>query len=509
VRCCSGRSRWVLLLALLVAVPLFPALASRASLDAQAPPTLSLKEAVELALSSNPGLQLVRNDLITSEWDLRSAYGALLPSASVNGGADWQGSGEQRVGSLTLGELGASQQPSYLFSSYGFSVNYSLNGSTLLAPSQNRANLNATDARIRSEEASLILQVTQRYLDALRQEEALVLARRELEGAEFNLRLAQARTELGSGSPLDERQAAVSVGRARISVLQSETAGRTARIRLLTSIGLNPRPGLQLTTRFQVAFPAWTAEELIALALDGNPGLSALRAGTTAAEVGVQSARSAYLPTLSLSAGISGFARQATDSEFLVDQARSNVERSFRACQSQNELYARLTPPLPPQDCSALQFTDDQANRVRANNQSFPFDFTRQPASLSLRLSLPLFQGFNRQRQVEAARVVRDDSRLRVRQEEIRLRGEVTAALDAVETARASAELEEQNVALADEQLRLAQEQYRVGAASFLQLVESETLKARADREWVAAIFAFHDTVAALEALVGVSLRTR
>jgi len=464
---------------------------------------------VELALDANPGLQAVRNDLVASEWDLRSAWGALLPTASVSGGADWQGSGEQRIGSLTLGELGAAQQPSYLFSNYGFSLNYTLNGSTLLAPAQNRANLTATGARIRSEEATLILDVTQRYLDALRQQEGLILTRRELEGAEFNLRLAQAQTELGSGSPLDERQAAVSVGRARIAVLQAETAVRTSRIRLLAAIGVDPRPDLELTTGFEVAFPEWSADELIALAIDGNPGLAALRAGTSAAEVGVRSARTAYLPTISLSAGISGFARQATDSEFLVDQARASVQRSFQACESQNELYSRLNPPLPLQDCSRIQFTEEQANRVRATNEAFPFDFTRQPASLSLRLSLPLFQGLSRQRQVEAARVARDDSRLRVRQEEIRLRAEVTAALDAVETARASAELEEQNVALADEQLRLAQEQYRVGSASFLQLVEAETLKARADRELVAAVFAFHDTVAALEALVGASLRTR
>ena len=501
---CALRSPRTLLPTLLPLLLLFAP-----SVHGQAPPRLSLGEAVELALDANPGLQAVRNDLVASQWDLRSAWGALLPTASVSGGADWQGSGEQRIGSLTLGELGAAQQPSYLFSNYGFSLNYTLNGSTLLAPAQNRANLTATGARIRSEEATLVLDVTQRYLDALRQEEGLTLARRELEGAEFNLRLAQARTELGSGSPLDERQAAVSVGRARIAVLQSETAARTARIRLLAAIGVDPVPDLELTTDFEVAFPEWSADELIALAIDGNPGLAALRAGTTAAEVGVRSARTAYLPTVSLSAGISGFARQATDSEFLVDQARASVERSFLACQSQNELYSRLNPPLPPQDCSRIQFTEEQANRVRATNEAFPFDFTRQPASLSLRVSLPLFQGLSRQRQVEAARVARDDSRLRVRQEEIRLRAEVTAALDAVETARASAELEEQNVALADEQLRLAQEQYRVGSASFLQLVEAETLKARADRELVAAVFAFHDTVAALEALVGASLRTR
>ena len=70
-----------------------------------------------------------------------------------------------------------------------------------------------------------------------------------------------------------------------------------------------------------------------------------------------------------------------------------------------------------------------------------------------------------------------------------------------------SALIEERNQAVAAEQLRLATEQYRVGSASFLDLVEAETVKAQADRERVASIYAYHDLLANLEALVGARLR--
>ena len=75
-------------------------------------------------------------------------------------------------------------------------------------------------------------------------------------------------------------------------------------------------------------------------------------------------------------------------------------------------------------------------------------------------------------------------------------------------TAYEAALIEEENQVWADEQLRLAQERYRLGLATFLELVEAETVKAGADRDRLAAIFAYHDNLASLESVVGTSLRT-
>jgi outer membrane protein TolC len=42
-----------------------------------------------------------------------------------------------------------------------------------------------------------------------------------------------------------------------------------------------------------------------------------------------------------------------------------------------------------------------------------------------------------------------------------------------------------------------------VGAASYVELQEAETLKARADRAYLSALYQFHESLAALEAAVG------
>jgi outer membrane protein len=76
-----------------------------------------------------------------------------------------------------------------------------------------------------------------------------------------------------------------------------------------------------------------------------------------------------------------------------------------------------------------------------------------------------------------------------------------------VATLRQTVDLESRNRALAEDQLRLARERYRVGAAAFLELQDAETIKARADRAYLDAVFSFHASLADLQAAVGRPLR--
>src|SRR5690606_8618472 len=87
--------------------------------------------------------------------------------------------------------------------------------------------------------------------------------------------------------------------------------------------------------------------------------------------------------------------------------------------------------------------------------------------------------------------------------EELRLSTEIGTALQNVQTAYQTYVLESRNRELAEEQLRLAQERYRVGAISFVELLDAETIKARADRSYLSSVYAFHEGLAALEAAVG------
>ena len=464
---------------------------------------MSLDEALEFARTNNPSILAARNDEAAADWEVREAYGSLLPFASVGGGISWQGAGEQRFGSLTLAE----NQPAYYLSSYDVGITYQLDGSRLLAPSAARARRAVTTAQIRAAEVNLQAAVTRAYLEVLRRAEGETLTQQQLERARFNLRLARGQQEVGTATPLDVRQAEVQVGRGEVSLLQASNALNTARLRLLQQIGVEGDRPVSLTTGFQLEEPTWDQESLLTLAFAHNPILAARSAAADVGRVQVRQARSAYLPSLSARAGLSGFTRQASSTGALITQAQGAVAQQVADCVTVNDIYLRLANPLPTRDCSTIRFTDAQRNTIVAQNSSFPFGFTGQPASASLTLSLPLFQGLARERQFETAKVQRDDANFQVREQRIAITADLTIALRTVSTAYQSAALEARNRSVADEQLRLASERYRVGAISFVDLVDAETVKAEADQSSVNAVFAYHDAVTDLAEVVGTDLR--
>lgn len=471
-------------------------------------PTLTLEEAVTLARRNNPEFLQQQNDVTVAEWGVRGAYGALLPGASASTSYSYTAAGSQRIGNFTGEELGLATSTDYYASSYNLGLNYRVSGSSLLAPGQAKSQRNATVAGVEATEWTLRTSVTRQYIAVKRAMDGVVLARQELARADENLRLAQARVSVGAAIPLEAKQAEVERGRTEVALLQAENLVQTERLRLMQIIATELPRDVQLTTEFQVRPVTWTEEELTTLALAGHPQLTAARAAHAATEAGVRMARSAYLPSLNMSAGFSGFMRQAGNSSYLVDQARLSAESNAQSCHLLNRISSGLSTPLPdtPADCSRFALSTDDERRIRDRNSVFPFGYSRDPLSVSMTVSLPIFDGFARERQVEQAKVARADAELRVRGERLRIRTEVGTALNNAQTAQRSAQLEARNAELAAEQLTAARERYRVGQTSFIELQEAETLKARADRALLTALYQFHENLAALEAAVGRSL---
>ncbi|HZD04738.1 MAG TPA: TolC family protein, partial [Longimicrobiales bacterium] len=457
----------------------------------------------------NPGYQAAGNDREVADWEVRQAYGSLVPSASVSGGLSWQGKGEESFGSITSEQLGFVNRPSIYTSSYSLGLSYRLDGSVLFGPGQAEASRDRTMADIRAAAVDLDRRVTQAYLEVLRQDEEVTLAQQELERARFNLRLATAQRDVGTVTALDVQQAEVQVGRAEVTLLRAQNAARTARLRLNQTMGVDLDRPAEPSTEFALTPPGWTEDDLLARALRTNPTLESRRRGIQVSDYAVSVARSSYWPSLSFSAGWSGFTQQASSTDYAIARAQSQTEARSAQCQAQNELYSRLADPLPPLDCSQYVFTEEDRNAIVRENDVFPFDFQRSPPRVSMSVSLPIFQGLSRQRQVEAAQAARRDARYQMREQELALQADLAIGLDEVRTAYQSALIEQRNQAYADEQLRLALERYRVGTISFIDLVEAETVKAQADRSRLNAIYSYHDAITNLESVVGAPLRER
>jgi outer membrane protein len=476
----------------------------------QAPPArLSLEEAITLARRNNPDFLAQKNDADVADWSVRTAYGELLPGVSASGSLSYQAEGTPRLGIFSSSDFGVNRTPVYYSSDYFVGLNYTLSGSVLLAPRREKSNRRATEAGIVASDFLLQADVTRQYLAVMRARDGVTLAQEELARAEETLKLAAAKVAVGASIPLEAKQAEVERGRAEVNLLQSRNLVQVETLRLMQTIGVELTRDVELTTQFGVFDVSWQPEQLVQTALQAHPQLTAARATERAGESGLKMARTAYLPTLDMSAGLSGYTRQAGSDQFLINQAQQQVEGQRENCEATNLISARLTSPLPgyPRDCSTIVLTDEQRNEVLRQNNVFPFNFSSQPWTAQLRVSWPIFQGFNRELQIEQAKAAVSDARHRIRGEELRLKTEIAAAYTTAQTAQQSVTLEQRNRDLAGEQLALARERYRVGAASFIELQEAETIKARADRAYLNALYAFHESIAALETAVGKNLR--
>src|SRR5690606_20889855 len=145
--------------------------------------------------------------------------------------------------------------------------------------------------------------------------------------------------------------------------------------------------------------PSWTADDLVALALTRNPSLRADRADVDASATRLRAARSSYLPTLSFNAGVSGFVSEiGVGTNTLVSQELESQEARFASCLETNQI--RGVAGLSPQACTPP--ADEAAIRSMLSGRGrFPFDYARQPFGATLTLSLPIFNGFDRELRVE------------------------------------------------------------------------------------------------------------
>lgn len=479
--------------ALLPAAPL-------AAQDTTARSALTLEEALATARRSNPAFQQTANNVRTADAQVRSAYGALMPSVGSAVTSSYQQGGRSFVSGAALEASSNS-----VSSSAGISVNYSVNGATLLNPRAARANREAVEADVTGAGEQLRAVVTQQYLTVLQAQ-----ARAEVQDTlvalnRAQLALAEARVSAGAATVLDVRRAEVALGQSEVQALSAHNTAQVELLRLFQQMGVDKPDSVTLTTTFNVSEPDFVLDSLLVLARAQHPAMGALRAREHASNVTVRARQSAYTPTLSLSTGWGGQAFGYTDGDFVVQQGQLQAERGLAACQERRTLYQQVGGGLTPPDCSGFVFTDVTAQQLRSSNDMWSFQ--KSPFSLNARVSLPIFDNFNRELSVQQAKVERDDVRHSLRARELQLTADVTQAYLSLRTAARTVALQEQISLKAREELVFAEERFKVGASTFLDVTTSRATYEQAQIDRINAIYDYHKAFAALENAVGRPLR--
>jgi outer membrane protein len=487
-----------------IALAIVPGVAAQQPVLPSVPQSIGLQEAIDLAHRHNPGLRQIANDRGAAAWGVRNAYTQLfLPEVNASAGFNYRGAGSQTFlsqqftqGSATIG------------SSYSLGMFWQLSGATLTAPGQAKAQLRAVDASVQGARVNLQALVTQQYLAILQAQAQVELAQTQVTRNDEFLRLAQARFQVGQATMLDVRQAEVAKGQADVGLLQARQNVIVEKLRLFQQMGI-PAPEdptvVTLRDTFPVVEPTWSLGDLLRSADDDNPDVYALRAQASAAGSNEKAAKSQWLPSLSFSAGWSGFTQQFTNGNFLVQQARAGALSDITQCEYTNANW--LNAGQLPLDCGALGLTPGVEAQILAGNEVFPFNFTSQPFSASVQISLPLFTQFSRPMRISQASQQADDAREAVEARRLQVRTDVSQGYYTLQTAYQTITIQVTNRVAAREQLRLATERYRVGSGTFFELLDAQLAAQRADADYINAVYAYHRSVASLEAAVGRSLR--
>ncbi len=492
--------RHLLLISLVAAA--MPASAQVVTRDSVPPTTLTIDQAIELARRNNPELQQIENNRIGARAAVRSAYGALLPSADASLSAQRQQGGQQIFSGTSLGASSDVNQ-----SNYQIGVNYRINSATLITPSLQRANRDAVEADITGAASNLRSNVSQQYLTTLQSEANADLQDSLVVASQQELILAQAREIVGSGTQLDVQRAEVALGLQRVQALKARNQVEIEKLRLFQQMGTPQPPNVKLVSQFPVTPINLNLQQLIESARNQNPVVVALRSRQHVADLNVRREKGEYSPTLSLSTGIGGYTYGYTNSSFPVAQAAAQLDASRTSCIREEEVRAALNLSNQLAQCSAMTFTPADEAAIRSSNSKFPFNFTRSPRSFTATLSLPLFDGFAREQRLQEAMASRSDARYSVRARELALTADVTAAYLTLTTAEKTVALQEQNAAKAKQELKLVQDRFKIGATTFVDLTEARATYERAESERINAVYDYHKAFAVLESAVGHPLR--
>ena len=462
---------------------------------------LSLADAIALARRNNPTYQTSLNARSNAAAVVRAANGALLPSVSTSA------SGGYREGRQTFfqGQAFGSTN-NQLSTDVSASASLNISASALNDRRAALGSQRATEADITSAEQRVKNDVTTQYLTALQAQTRAALQDTLVATTALQLQLARARLQVGAGTQLDVQRAEVADGQQRVAALNQRNQAAIEVVRLFQVIGVAPVVGARLDNNLPTA-PAIELNAMLDMARKLNPALEGFRAREDVSERNLASARSAYIPSFSLNASVSGFTNRYTDTNLLIAQGQASTASAKSSCIRSEEVRSAVGLQNSLSGCNAIAFTPASEQSIRDSQGKYPFGYTRNPYSLSAQFSLPIFNGFRREQQIEQASVSRRNAENDVRGQELRVAADVTAAYLTLTTAQQTVALQIQNVASARSALALAQERYRVGLASIVDLQQARGDYERAETDRITAIYDVQRAFTTLEAAVGRPLR--
>jgi outer membrane protein len=421
----------------------------------QNPQTISLQQAVSLALENNYQITRSQARLESEKARVTASYGTFLPNLNVS--ASYRHSDIQGDRYIAGERVGFGDVTQTYSTGLGTSVTLFDGLSNVSRLNQSRYNQASAQYAYENTRRFVVTRVYNLYFEVFRRAELLRVSEENLRRSKAQLERIVESNRVGAVPIVDVYRQQVQVGNDELALIQAEQNLANAKADLTFYLGLNP---VQEFEYDPAGIPTAVDPEEITETLERYRDLDMLTEQTLrrradieaiqqqlyAAESGLTGARGTYWPTVSLNA---------------------------------NYGYT--------------------GNELRAIDDSRSFNY-------QLVFSIPLFQRFQRNNEVQQAKVQLRQAEIEY--EEMRNQGRLDirkAVLD-LEASAKRVDVSEQNIVAAREEQRLAEERYNLGAGTLLDLIIANANLAQAESTRVDAIFGFYLAIHQLEYLIGEEL---
>ncbi len=438
-------------LAALLALVLVPGVAWAQGPGGAPAKSMTLDQVVAAALQASPSVVQGEGAVRSAAAGERAAIGSFLPSVSLSSGATLAGNG--LAGRTVAGvPADATAVGAQTTTSYTAGVSASMDvfdgGKRTAELARAHAESAQADAGLLQQRNDAGLAAKSDFCDVLRQGELVKAAQGEAQRAGEALSAAQDRLKAGAATRSDVLRAQLALTQAQQALSQAQSARSTAAYTLGRAVGYDGPVSPVAPASLDPRPLALTAAQLDSLVTTQAPAVHVAEASVKASQASVGAARSQYLPQLSVRGGYD----------------------------------------------------------LSAGNNNPALSGTRDNWSLSANVTLPVFDGFQREQAVTQANAATDAARATLEDARRGQRVDLQKDLAALDHAQNQIRLGQQAVASAQEDLRVQQERYRLGAATMLDVITSQTALTQAEQGLVNARFDYQVARAQVEALAGRSL---
>ncbi len=387
--------------------------------------TLTLNEAITIALHRNTALQKSVNNISSSESNLKAAWGGLLPSVSASGGWQWSYSKQQgtpiNIGSFVYTPPSTTTQTR----NYSAGVNASwtlFDGlSSITNVSLSQKELESAKLQLENLKQNTVFQTISLYYAVINNQQLLKVKEDNVAWNKRNVETISERNKLGAVTLADVYSAQVQEGNAELDLIQTKNNLEVSKSQLLYFLGLD------VLQNYSFSDSLTNQEENILKSniSDQYSGLDEMVKEALANRADYKSAILNY------------------------EGAKNNITIA------EGSYYPRLT--------NSYSY-NTYANQLRDLNKSRNF-------SVGLNLSIPIFEGFSIDNRVQLAKVNAMNSKVDLEDLSRNIKQNLQQTYLNAQAAKKSLDVNKRNMQSAEENLKIAQEKYSLGSGTLLDVL--------------------------------------